>query len=277
MMQAAMGASAGTGVERRIHWIHHHHYRGCNSDRNLATTFTTTTPTTNPTTTTSAAVIAALVAKALFAGNFKLPANAAFTRRHLLRWMQPPPPSPSPPADPPASDSTNPSPVAAVKIARITTNPAAVSTQICFTWGEQTRYGSGREVALREWATAGHYSPGSRGDTEGGKRRRDRRSRLVTSGVVTGAETAGVMGEGECMGPRSNDMSRRGYKALQMSQLGEAGAIAGKVGKRSGEASRRACGGCGGCERQLGGGVRVSTRWAPSTTPPPPPQPLPLQ
>ena len=58
---------------------------------------------------TTAAGIAALAANASFAGNLLLPANAAFARGQRLRWAQPPPPSPSPPANPPTHDSTNPS------------------------------------------------------------------------------------------------------------------------------------------------------------------------
>ena len=59
---------------------------------------------------TTAAGMAALAANASFAGNLTLPANAAFARRQRLRWLQPPPPSPSPLANPPTKDSTNPSP-----------------------------------------------------------------------------------------------------------------------------------------------------------------------
>ena len=67
----------------------------------------------------------------------------------------------------------------------------------------------------------------------------------MTSSVATGGEIARVTVEGESKGRRSNDMSRRRNKALWMSQLGEAGAIAGEEGKRLGEPSRRACGGRG--------------------------------
>ena len=73
----------------------------------------------------------------------------------------------------------------------------------------------------------------------------------MTSGVVTGEETAGVTGEGESRWRRSKDMSRRRHKALWVIQFGEAGAIAGEGGKRLGDPSS---------EREVGAWVRKATR-----------------
>ena len=83
-------------------------------------------------------------------------------------------------------------PATAAEMARITINPAAVSTRSCYSWGKRTRYGRGRAAA----------SPEGRRQARGGARRattlwgaeairkgelcRDRRSRPVTSAVVTG-------------------------------------------------------------------------------------------
>ena len=189
-MRAATGASAGA-VEAWIHWIHttittvatrtktpvnhyHHHPYSHHSSHNHTT----------------AAGIAALAGNALFAGNFTLPANAAFMRRQRLRWAQPPPPSPSPPANPPTNNSTNPSPLLRRNRddydkcggrryrgsrSRATTLGRAnvlrtgarggvtgggggrrdgAGTQILLS-GERKRYGRGRATALAEGATAG--------------------------------------------------------------------------------------------------------------------------
>ena len=75
----------------RLHHHHDHHHHSRHSPHNHTT----------------AAGIAALGETPSFAGNITLPANVAFTRRQLLRWSQPPPPSPSPPAYPPTNYSTN--------------------------------------------------------------------------------------------------------------------------------------------------------------------------
>ena len=126
-----------------------------------------------------------LAAKAVFAGNLTLPANAALTRRRWLQWTQPPTQSPSPPTGPATIGSTDPSP-RRQRRNRYSYDKSGgrryrgVLTQTT-TLGGSGSVTEGGDRRLYRRGRVLDYSRGSGGVKEGGERRRDRRRRDLRS------------------------------------------------------------------------------------------------